>query len=66
MTRNVPTYILAAAIVTVGLVLAGLPGDALLLALLIGGCALMMFVVMRGMYGDDDRHDRDNSTHTHR
>jgi hypothetical protein len=64
MKKNMPIYALAAAIVVVGLVLAGLPAAALLPILLAGGCALTMFFMMRGMdgTGGGDPHDSGNDT----
>jgi hypothetical protein len=68
MRKNIPVYVLAAAIVIAGLVIAGVPGGALFTLLLLAGCPLMMFFMMRGMggMGNDDRDHDGHSPHTHR
>jgi hypothetical protein len=44
-------YAVAVAILVVGLVWAGVPAGTLLIAGLVLACPLMMFIMMRGMHG---------------
>jgi hypothetical protein len=66
MKKNMPAYVLAAAIVVAGLVIAGVPATALFTLLLLAGCPLMMFFMMRGMGGEGHGHRHDDTPHAHR
>jgi Flp pilus assembly protein TadB len=60
-TRNFGLYAVAAAIVVVGLLWAGLPVGSLSFLGLIVVCPLMMFFMMRGMHGNNRQEPQDNT-----
>jgi hypothetical protein len=49
-------YALAAAILVVGLVWAGVPASTLLLGAAVLACPIMMITMMRGMHGEQSGH----------
>ena len=51
MKRQLPLYVIALAILIVGLAAAGVPADTLLLGLLVLACPLMILFMMAGMHG---------------
>lgn len=50
-TRYLPQYAIALAILGVGLLIAGVPVQTLLIALIVLTCPLMMLLMMAGMHG---------------
>jgi hypothetical protein len=60
-TRNFGLYAVAAAIVVVGLLWAGLPVGSLSFRGLIAVCPLMMFFMMRGMHGNNRQEPQDKT-----
>ncbi|WP_157845211.1 hypothetical protein [Pseudofrankia saprophytica] len=66
MKKHLPIYVAIAAVAVIVFLVAGLPSAALVSLLLIAGCALMMFVMMRamGMGGNDQDHTDDHARRT--
>lgn len=59
-SQNMPLYALAAAILVVGLVFAGVPVTTLVIGLAVLACPLAMLFMMSGMHGN--RHGSDRKT----
>lgn len=56
-SQNAPLYALAAAILVVGLVLAGVPVTTLVIGLAVLACPLAMLFMMSGMHGGQNGSD---------